>query len=155
MTEHSFEDFTAVIQSLIKVTDKITLIEREKAAAAADRKHELLDNCIQEEQAVLLQLRGLEQKRFRLMEGLGWQDLTFRQLLKRVSPEKQQILSPLFDDLDRKLKALTSAKEDADRMILTRVRELEIFLSRSENPSYSPDGTAEAPRSFSQKDTYV
>ena len=38
MTEHSFEDFTAVIQSLIKVTDKITLIEREKAAAAADRK---------------------------------------------------------------------------------------------------------------------
>ena len=37
MTEHSFEDFTAVIQSLIKVTDKITLIEREKAAAA-DRK---------------------------------------------------------------------------------------------------------------------
>ncbi len=103
MTEHSFEDFTAVIQSLIKVTDKITLIEREKAAAAADRKHELLDNCIQEEQAVLLQLRGLEQKRFRLMEGLGWKDLTFRQLLKRVSPEKQQILSPLFDDLDRKL----------------------------------------------------
>ena len=61
MTEHSFEDFTAVIQSLIKVTDKITLIEREKAAAAADRKHELLDNCIQEEQAVLLQLRkGLD-----------------------------------------------------------------------------------------------
>ena len=30
MTEHSFEDFTAVIQSLIKVTDKITLIERER-----------------------------------------------------------------------------------------------------------------------------
>ncbi|MEY8426318.1 flagellar export chaperone FlgN [Lachnospiraceae bacterium 46-15] len=155
MTEHSFEDFTAVIQSLNKVTDKITLIEREKAAAAADRKHEILDNCIQEEQAVLLKLRGLEQKRSRLMEGLGWKDLTFRQLLERISPEQREILSPLFDELNGKLKALTSAKEDADRMILTRVRELEIFLSRRENPSYGSDGTSEAPRPFSQKDTYV
>ena len=75
MTEHSFEDFTAVIQSLSKVTDKITLIEREKAAAAADRKHELLDNCIQEEQAVLLQLRGLEQKRS-YYEGILSRELT-------------------------------------------------------------------------------
>lgn len=155
MTEHSFEDFTAVIQSLCKVTDKITLIEREKAAAAANRKHEILDNCIQLEQAVLLQLRGLEQKRSRLMERLGWKDLTFRRLLEQVSPEQHQILSPLFDELDGNLKALTSAKEDADRMILTRMRELEIFLSRRENPSYASDGTSESPRPFSQKDTYV
>lgn len=155
MTEHSFEDFTAVIQSLSKVTDKITLIERGKATAAADRKHEILDNYIQEEQAVLLQLRGLEQKRSRLMEEFGWKDLTFRQLLERVSPEQQQILSPLFDELDGKLKALTSAKEDADRMILTRIRELEIFLARKENLSYGSDGTSEAPRPFSKKDTYV
>ena len=62
-TQETLEEFAAVIRDLSVVAVHIAQIEEAKAAAASARRHELLDGYIQDEQAHILKLRGLEQRR--------------------------------------------------------------------------------------------
>ena len=87
-TQKSFEEFTAVIQDLTAVVADIGKVEDAKARAAAEKHHQLLDGYIQREQAQILRLRGLEQHRIQLAETLGWNSLTFRQILERAPQEQ-------------------------------------------------------------------
>ena len=47
-----------------------------------------MDGILKREQVYMLKLRGLEQKRLRLAEAMGWKGLTFRQILSQSTPEQ-------------------------------------------------------------------
>lgn len=126
-THDPFEEYTAVIQSLTTVAKDIARVEQIKTAAATEKKHELLDDCIQEEQAHLLKLRGLEQRRMKLQDALGWNSLTLHQILDAALPEQQKALAPLFGKLERQLEQLQQAREASEQIIKVRLHELEIF----------------------------
>ena len=102
--QEPLEDFAAVIRDLSVTSTRIAQIEESKATAASNRRHELLDGYIQEEQAQILKLRGLEQRRLKMAEALGWKSLTFRQILEKATPEQDQLLRPLFLELEQQLK---------------------------------------------------
>lgn len=151
----AFEEFCSTVHSIIQTVSEITVLERDKAAAAAQRQHHLLDRYINQEQAEMLKLRGLEKKRSLYMEQLGFGQMTFRQILETVSPREQEHLSPLFTELMDKLKVLTDTKSDADRLIQSRLRELDIFLSGKREVSYGPNGRHGSVASRQRKDTYI
>ena len=53
-TQESLEEFAAVIRELSGTAEEIARIEEEKASAATDKRHYLMDSFIQEEQASIL-----------------------------------------------------------------------------------------------------
>ena len=124
------KNYITVIQDLTAVAGDITHVEEIKTAAAADKRHELLDGCIQEEQALLLKLRGLEQHRISLQKDLGWDTLTLQQILDRSSEEERELLSPVFARLDHYLRRLQQAREAAEKILSTAPR----------TGSFLPDG---------------
>lgn len=155
LTNPVFEEFCSSVRSIIRTISEITTLERDKAAAVAERQHHLLDGYINQEQALMLKLRGLEKKRSQYMEQLGFGQMTFRQILETVSPRELEHLSPLFTELMDTLKVLTDTKTDTDRLIQSKLRELDIFLSGKKGASYGPDGRSSFTAPGQRKDTYV
>lgn len=123
----TLKDYILIIKDLISTAASIARTEEIKTAAVSERRHELLDDCIQEEQALLLKLRGLEQHRIKLQKELGWDGFTLSQILEQASPEQAESLSPVFQELDQQLRRLQTSREAAEQILKVRLHELEIF----------------------------
>ena len=158
-TQKSLDGFIAVIEETARLIGDIAQIESAKAEAASLGQHYLLDGYIQTEQAQILKLRGLEQRRTRFARELGWDSLTFRQILSRVSLRQQGILQPLFEDLEQQLIWLQDARGAAEQIIKVRIHELDVMLKGQTGSAYDNTGSisadAPAPLHSAMKDTYV
>lgn len=141
-SEHAahFEEFTQVIRQLTKVVDTLTQIEHQKAQAAAANQHSLIDAYLNPEQAEILKLKGLEQKRIKLGRLLGWEGLTFQQIIGQADSGRKELLSPLFLELDTGINRLTNAMTSAGRVIGVRLRELETAIARENGVTYDSQG---------------
>lgn len=139
-TQDPFNEYSAVIRNLSAVALQIAHVEERKTEAASARRHELLDGCIQEEQALLLKLRGLEQHRISSQKALGWEDLTLQQILKNASPGQQETLEPLFQNLEVQLERLKQARNAAEQMINVRLHEMKIIAAQQQGSAYDSGG---------------
>ncbi len=136
-----FDGFVSVIEDLISVAGDIAQVEEDKAEAASLKRHELLNGYIQKEQAQILKLRGLEQRRMNLLKELGWESLTFRQILEKASPDRVSRLQPLFFDLENQLGRLTKARQASEHIIGVRLHELQTLIALQEGGSYDNSGS--------------
>lgn len=155
--QEAFDGFITVIRDLTALAGDLTRIERVKAEAASQKQHQVLDDCIQEEQAYILKLRGFEQHRIRQMKTLGWDGLTFRQVLEKAEPDQRERLTPLFSALEQQLAQLTQAKDASDQIIRVRVHELEKLIALQGGSGYDSGGKIDlnAPSHSKMKDRYV
>lgn len=144
-THDPLREYMSIIQDLTAVAGNIARTEDVKASAVSNNRHQLLDDCIQEEQALLLKLRGLEQHRIKLQKELGWDSLTLRQILDTASPEQADALDPVFQKLDQQLRRLQTSREASERILKVRLHELEVFsqmgASYDNGGNVSPKGT--------------
>ena len=86
-TTDLLEEFAASIEQLAHTIEGIARLEEEKAETASLGYHDRMDGILKREQVYILKLRGLEQKRLRLAEAMGWKGLTFRQILSQSTSE--------------------------------------------------------------------
>lgn len=156
-TQETFEEFTSVIRDLTELTASISQVEEAKALAASEKRHEKLDGYIQKEQAYILQLRGLEQKRIRLAASLGWESLTFRKILETAGPDQKECLEPLFYGLEQQLQMLEQSRKSSEQIINVRLHELQVLLAQKEGGSYDDAGNINlnSPSHAKLKNRYV
>ena len=86
------EDFCKTLTQLSDTVKTISDIEQRRVEAAAARQHRKIQDFANEEQAAILSLRGLEQRRQHQAESLGWKGLTFRQILEVADAEQKNVL---------------------------------------------------------------
>ena len=154
-TKDLLEEFAASIEQLAHTIEGIARLEEEKAETASLGYHDRMDGILKREQVYILKLRGLEQKRLRLAEAMGWKGLTFRQILSQSTPEQAGRLSPLFTRLDSQIKHLREVKDTAERMIQVRLREFNMILSSTTGGGCDENGVpVKGPSSFFH-DRYV
>ena len=154
-TKDLLEEFAGSIEQLAHTIEGIARIEEEKAETASLGYHDRMDGILKREQVYILKLRGLEQKRLRLAEAMGWKGLTFRQILSQSTPEQAGRLSPLFTRLDSQIKHLREVKDTAERMIQVRLREFNVILSSTTGGGCDENGVpVKGPSSFFH-DRYV
>lgn len=148
-----FEEFACSLEKLSDIVRDITMIEKEQSEAAARKRHDTMDGFLKQEQALLLKLRGQEQKRLRLAESLGWGGLTFQQILDQASESQCQRLKPLFDQLNAQVKLLLETKDTTERIIKVRLREFETLLSMKQRYVYNENGVIDEgiPSSFHER----
>ena len=115
------------------------------------------DDYIQEEQAQILKLRGLEQHRLRLAQELGWNSLTFSQILEIAEPAQVEQLSPCFYDLELQLKRLQQSRKAAEQIINVRIHELQVAIAKQEGSGYDNAGNINLNSPYRSKirNTYV
>lgn len=144
----ALEEFCKTLRQLSDVAEQLAHIEDEKATAAAQKQHGELDPLMRREQPLILSLRGLEKQRMEQAAALGWEGLTFRQIMDAAGPEQKAVLSPLFEELQERTSRLKQTQEASNRMLRVRLRELELMTAEM---AKKPSG--KAPDSF--HDRYV
>lgn len=122
-------EFVSCITDIHHAVNDITHREEAKADAAASHSHSKMSGLIQQEQAQILKLRGLEQRRHQLAAALLWDGLTFQQILQAVPDSHKGQLDALFTELKLQLRHLTSARDTADQIIRLRLQEFTESLS--------------------------
>lgn len=60
---NDFTDFITTIRDFIQLFDSLNRIEQEKLDAALKNRVSFVEDCMKKEQAAILRMRGLEQKR--------------------------------------------------------------------------------------------
>lgn len=155
-TRDLLDSFSDIIRQLTVLTGQLSQVEEAKAEAASEKRHELLDGFIQKEQAQLLKLRGLEQHRMKLAKNLGWDSLTFRQILDRADSQQREVLLPLFMELEQQLNRLIQSRKASEHIINVRIHEIETLIALQEGSSYAPSRSVSvsAPSRPKMKDTY-
>ncbi len=133
-TDEAVSGFSDTLEQLLGLMGSISELEEAKAEAASTKQHQKIDGLLKEEQALILKLRGLEQLRMKQAGALGWQGLTFRQILERADGRQKKLLSPLFDKMNAQLRRLTDSKDSADRILWLRLKELEEALAGAPQP---------------------
>ncbi len=131
-----YASFLDIIRDLTDTAHKLAQVEEEKAAAVSQKRHELLEGFMKREQAGILKLRGLDQHRIRLTKRLGWDSMSFSQILDEVNLVQREYLKMLFFELRQELMRLIQSKELAERIINVRIYELLITVERKSGIPY-------------------
>ena len=86
------DEFKKVIVQLTGVFRQLTKIEQVKLNAAAENHAGTVEDCVTQQQALILRLRGLEQARERAQAKAGYAGLQFREILGKVPDDEREEL---------------------------------------------------------------
>lgn len=95
------EEFHQIVIAIIKLLKTLMGIEQEKLQAITQNDLQKLDACIKEEQAQVLKLRGLDRKRDLLLVRMGYENLSFKEIIDVLPQEDRAESRRLYNELQR------------------------------------------------------
>ena len=124
------ESLIPVLEQLCTVLEQLCQVEADKLTVISADRPDQLESLLNDENMLLLQLRGLDKKRSDLLRKSGLEGLTFRQILMQEdSDEAVALLSPILERLSSQAEKLKKVKGGTDRLIRIRMKQLEQRLS--------------------------
>ena len=124
------ESLIPVLEQLCTVLEQLCRVEADKLTVVSADHPDQLESLLNDENMLLLQLRGLDKKRSDLLRKSGLEGLTFRQILMQEdSEEVVALLSPILERLSSQAEKLKKIKGGTDRLIRIRMKQLEQRLS--------------------------
>ena len=124
------ESLIPVLEQLCTVLEQLCRVEADKLTVVSADHPDQLESLLNDENVLLLQLRGLDKKRSDLLRRSGLEGLTFRQIMMQEdSEEAVALLSPILERLSIQAEKLKKIKGGTDRLIRIRMKQLEQRLS--------------------------
>ena len=124
------ESLIPVLEQLCTVLEQLCRVEADKLTVVSADHPDQLESLLNDENMLLLQLRGLDKKRSDLLRKSGLEGLTFRQILMQEdSEEVVALLSPIMERLSIQAEKLKKVKGGTDRLIRIRMKQLEQRLA--------------------------
>ena len=124
------ESLIPVLEQLCTVLEQLCRVEADKLTVVSADHPDQLESLLNDENMLLLQLRGIYKKRSDLLRKSGLEGLTFRQILMQEdSEEVVALLSPILERLSSQAEKLKKIKGGTDRLIRIRMKQLEQRLS--------------------------
>ncbi len=144
MAAYDLTEFTDVLHRFIELFDRMLPLEQKKLEVVSKKQVTALEDIIKKEQAEILILRGLDQKREKLQEGLGWKDLTFKEILERLPEEQQGQIRPLFDELGGRVTSFRTITESSKTMMEVNLHAINKLMEQQTHgtaQTYGEDGS--------------
>lgn len=124
------ESLIPVLEKLCGILKQLNQVEAAKLTVVSKDHPDQLEPLLNDENMLLLQLRGLEKKREAVLKDAGLSGLTFRQILKQEEdPEMAQLLSPLLDQLSAETEKLKKVNDGTNRLIRIKMKQLDQRLA--------------------------
>ena len=137
--------FQQLIRQFIVLFDRVFPLEQAKLDAVSQNEISRLEEIIKKEQAEIMALRGLDQKREKLQAELGWKDLTFQKILMRLSEEQQTETKQLFDELASRVKSFQTITESSKTMMEVNLHAINEMIAQQSGgtKTYGEDGSVQ------------
>ncbi len=95
------EEFVQFMQEYTAFLVRMCADEKGKMQALQSKELPKIERSIAASQANAKQLQNLEERRIELQKTAGYEGLTFRQLVERVTPERQGELWGIFSEFEK------------------------------------------------------
>lgn len=139
----SLEPLYEIIRSTLALFDDLIVFENKKLDAIAANDILLLDQHMNEEQAYLLKMRGLDAKREKVQKELGFAGLTFREIIEKAEAADKAALLPLFEELNEKSAELKAGIRSTKRYLDLHVNSIAALLEKLEAGGATYDQSGE------------
>lgn len=131
-----YREYLNLLSSLLREVERLNGVARKKREALQEHDLDILNECMKQEQAVSLTLRGLEQKREKILSALGYTGVALSEMPRRCPPEYQRETGELCEQLLRAYQVLMST-QTASRTMMEH--DLRLIKKELENRGISPD----------------
>lgn len=141
---HNFNDFKTVVGDLIILIEEFDQLETEKLKAVQQNRVTFVEEAMKKEQAAIMKLRGLDKKREAIQKDLGWERLTFQQILSQVSVVEREELEPLFAQLSANVRQFDDTKDSAQKALEISLHHINAAIAKKAaqgRQAYTSDGT--------------
>lgn len=153
---NDFSAFADLMKEFIEFFDSLIPIEQDKLDATVKNRVAIVEDLMHKEQAAVMRLRGLEQKREAEQKRLGLEGCTFRQILTKIPDTDAAMLKPLFDRMDGQIHAIQSLSGSIKDAIEVNLRVIDLHVNGNApgKATYSATGQKaenESTRHFSSR----
>jgi len=134
-----WREYLSQMKRLGDTLEQLTAVEREKAAAVGRSDLGAVDACMKKEQVFSLNLRGMDQKREKLLAQMGLPGYTLRQMENLAPPEAAVETKEVVQALRQRYQVFQSASEVARNALECNLHAIEqLQKSRGAIPEDAP-----------------
>lgn len=149
------EELMTILQETNHCLLEVTDVEQRKYEATLKNNVVSVEDCMKEEQVLLLKLKGLDKKREKVLQTFGKEDATFREVIEDL-PEDQKIpLESLFQQMQTNLKKYKEVERNARSALEFHLHEIDKKLEKmqgSKGSVYEGHGKVKQPtKSFTSR----
>ena len=150
--EHLFRSYLELLQSILSNLSQLTKLVHRKIEVAQTDDLEALDEILNEEQALALAFRGLEQKRLNLLRELDLSEVPLAQLSAHFPPEMEEAVRQTAAELMEQYRTYHDGAQTARGILEHNLREVDRVLAvLNADPAGNPGHVTETPSSPSAK----
>ena len=117
MANGAWGDYLTLLGRVTRALEELTGVEQEKIRAVNERDLPAVEQCMKKEQVCSLNLRGLDQKREKLLDQLGMRGVPLREIMSRCPPGAEQETKEAAEALRRQY-AIFQTTSEASRNAL-------------------------------------
>ena len=150
--EHLFRSYLELLQSILSNLSQLTKLVHRKIEVAQTDDLEALDEILNEEQALALAFRGLEQKRLNLLRELDLSEVPLAQLSAHFPPEMEEAVRQTAAELMEQYRTYHDGAQPARGILEHNLREVDRVLAvLNADPAGNPGHVTQTPSSPSAK----
>ena len=150
--EHLFRSYLELLQSILSNLSQLTKLVHRKIEVARMDDLEALDEILNEEQALALAFRGLEQKRLNLLRELDLSEVPLAQLSAHFPPEMEEAVRQTAAELMEQYRTYHDGAQTARGILEHNLREVDRVLAvLNADPAGNPGHVTQTPSSPSAK----
>lgn len=150
--EHLFRSYLELLQSILSNLRQLTKLVHRKIEVSQTDDLEALDEILNEEQALALAFRGLEQKRLNLLRELGLSEVPLVQLSAHFPPEMEEAVRQTAAELMEQYRTYHDGAQTARGILEHNLREVDRVLAvLNADPAGNPGHVTQTPSSPSAK----
>lgn len=127
----SLTDFNKLVVELTDLLIILKTIEENKLSAITENNLTKLDACIKDEQVQVMKLRGLEKKREQLQASLGFDNLTYCQIIETLQGNEKKEAQKLFNSLQKASDDFRSVNKSAKTALEVRLYSINSRLKKA------------------------
>ena len=127
--EHLFRSYLELLQSILSNLSQLTKLVHRKIEVAQMDDLEALDEILNEEQALALAFRGLEQKRLNLLRELDLSEVPLAQLSAHFPPEMEEAVRQTAAELMEQYRTYHDGAQTARGILEHNLREVDRVLA--------------------------
>lgn len=129
-----WEQYLKLMEKLGETLDQLTGLQKEKTAAVGRGDLNAVEECMKREQVISLSLRGMDQKREKMLAQLGLTGVRLRELEEKGPRETHMETRAAVERLRRKYELYQSAAEVARNTLECNLRAIENIQKAREVP---------------------
>jgi len=130
MKEITFQDYLELLKQLTHILEELTAIERKKTQAVCQDDLLLLSECMKQEQAMTLTLRGLDRKREAMLAEIELKEIPLSKLSEKAPVDERLNTKQIVEDLHRQYTLFRGTADVARDTLEINLHEIEKMMRK-------------------------